>query len=265
MSVITREDKHKNIIEFRPLDKRYRYKVNGETKRGVTTLISARFGKAPLMLWAKKLPLTALEWQLESEGKSKDYIYNFIDSLKKKISELEIKDATTGTLMHSYCEDYINGKKVVPPTTEPLMTMFGKFTKWWDSKGYKVLATEQTCYSKELDVCGTFDAVVEDKKGKTILLDFKTSKAFYPDQPIQIATYKKLIEDSSNLKIDSYGIIKIPKDPTEEISLRMYEPKPIYLKGFKACKFLDTFERDFLKRNNEYNKLKKGKKNVSTK
>ena len=72
MSVITREDKHKNIIEFRPLDKRYRYKVNGETKRGVTTLISARFGKAPLMLWAKKLPLTALEWQLESEGKSKD-------------------------------------------------------------------------------------------------------------------------------------------------------------------------------------------------
>ena len=34
MSVITREDKHKNVIEFRPLDKRYRYKVNGETKRG---------------------------------------------------------------------------------------------------------------------------------------------------------------------------------------------------------------------------------------
>jgi len=108
-------------------------------------------------------------------------------------------------------------------------------------------------------VCGTFDVIVEDKNGKTLLLDFKTSKAFYPDQPIQIATYKKLIEDSSNLKIDSYGIIKIPKDPTEEISLRMYEPKPSYLKGFKACKFLDTFERDFLKRNNEYNKLKKRK------
>jgi len=138
MSVITREDKHKNVIEFRPLDKRYRYKVNGEVKRGVTTLIGARFGKAPLMLWAKKLPLTALEWQLESEGKSKDYIYNFIDSLKKKIAELEIKDATTGTLMHSYCEDYVNEKKVVPPTTEPLMTMFAKFTNWWDSKGYKV-------------------------------------------------------------------------------------------------------------------------------
>jgi len=166
-------------------------------------------------------------------------------------------------LMHSYCEDYINGKKVVPPTTEPLITMFGKFTKWWDNKGYKVLATEQTCYSKDLDVCGTFDVIVQDKKGKNILLDFKTSKDFYPDQPIQIATYKKLIEDSTNLKIDGYGIIKIPKDPTQEVSLRMYEPKSIYLKGFKACKFLDTFERDFLKRNKEYNKLKKGNKHVS--
>ena len=263
MTVIKREDVNNNVIEFRPNDNRYRYKVNGETKRGVTTLISARFGKAPLMLWAKKLPLTALEWQLESEGKSKDYIYNFIDNLKKKISELEIKDATTGTLMHSYCEDYINGKKVVPPTTEPLITMFNKFTKWWDNRGYTVLATEQTCYSEELDVCGTFDAVVKDKNGKTILLDFKTSKDFYPDQPIQIATYKKLIEDSTNLKIDSYGIIKIPKDPLQEVSLRMYQPKPTYLKGFKACKFLDTFERDFLQRNKEYNKLKKGKKNVS--
>ena len=265
MSVITREDKHKNIIEFRPLDKRYRYKVNGEVKRGVTTLISARFGKAPLMLWAKKLPLTALEWQLESEGKSKDYIYNFIDSLKKKIAELEIKDATTGTLMHSYCEDYINGKKVVPPTTEPLMTMFGKFTKWWDSKGYKVLATEQTCYSKELDVCGTFDAVVEDKKGKTILLDFKTSKAFYPDQPIQIATYKKLIEDSTNLKIDYLYIVKIPKDTKEDIQMRLFEIKPRYLKAFKVCKFLNELELDFAKRQREYNKLKKEKKNVSKK
>jgi len=262
MSVIKSEDKNKNLIEFRPYDKRYRYKVNGETKRGVTTLISARFGKNGLMGWAKKLPITALEWQLESEGKSKDYIFNFVSNLQKKVAELEIKDANTGTLMHSYCEDYINGKKVVPPTTEPLITMFGKFTKWWDSKGYKVLATEQTCYSQDLDVCGTFDVIVKDKKGKTILLDFKTSKAFYPDQPIQIATYKKLIEDSTNLKIDSYGIVNIPKEPLQEISLRMYEPKPSYLRGFKACKFLDTFERDFLKRDKEYNKQKKGKKNV---
>ena len=265
MTVIKREDINNNIIEFRPNDNRYRYKVNGETKRGVTTLISARFGKGALINWAKDLPIKALKWQLTDDGKSKDYIFNFINNLKIKVSELEIKDANTGTLMHSYCEDYINGKKVVPPTTEPLITMFNKFTKWWDTKDYKVLATEQTCYSKDLDVCGTFDAVVKDKKGKIILLDFKTSKDFYPDQPIQIATYKKLIEDSTNLKIDSYGIIKIPKDPLQEVSLRMYEPKPVYLKGFKACKFLDTFERDFLKRSREYNKLKKGKKNATKK
>ena len=62
--------------------------------------------------------------------------------------------------------------------------MFNKFTKWWDTKGYKVLATEQTCYSKDLDVCGTLDIIAEDKK-KIILLDFKTSKDFLKhDTPI---------------------------------------------------------------------------------
>ena len=254
MSVITREDKNNNIIEFSPLDKRYRYKVNGETKRGVTTLIGARFGKAPLMNWAKDLPIRALQWQLENEGKSKDYIFNFIDSLKKKVDELEIKDATTGTLMHSYCEDYINGKKVVPPTTEPLITMYGKFTKWWDSKDYKVLATEQTCYSKDLDVCGTFDVVVKNKKGKVLLLDFKTSKDFYPDMPIQIHTYKKLVEDSTDLKVEFLAVINIPKEPVKDVEMRIFQIKPKYLKCFKACKYLNSLEEDFKQRNLEYNK-----------
>jgi len=260
---IKRQDKNNNLIIFRPNDKRYRYEVNGETKKGVTTLISARFGKDGLIGWAKKLPIEAIIWKLTDAGKSKDYIQSYVDDIKKKLAELEIKDATTGTLMHSYCEDYINGKKVVPPTTEPLISMYGKFTEWWDRQQLKVLATEQTCYSEELDVCGTFDAVVQNKKGKTILLDFKTSKKFYPDQPIQIATYKKLIEDSTNLKIDSYGIVKIPKEKFEGISFRLYEPKSIYLKGFKACKFLAKYEQDFLNREKEHNKLKKGKKNAN--
>ena len=265
MTIVKREDKNKNIIEFRPYDKKYRYIVNGEVKKGVTTLIGARFGKNGLIGWAKKLPLTALEYQLTEDGKSKDFIQSFVDRLKKKVEELSIKDATTGTLMHSYCEDYINKKKIVAPTTEPLITMYKKFTKWWDSKNYKVLATEQTCYSKDLDVCGTFDVIVKDKKDKVILLDFKTSKAFYPDQPIQIATYKKLIEDSNNIKIDCYGIINIPKESIKEVSLVMYDPKPRYLKAFKVCKFLDSYEQDFLKRQRQYNKITKGKKYVSKK
>jgi len=50
---IKSQDKHNNTIIFRPDSKTYRYEVNGDTKRGVTTLISARFGKNGLIGWAK--------------------------------------------------------------------------------------------------------------------------------------------------------------------------------------------------------------------
>lgn len=264
--IIKTEDKHKNQIEFRPDDKKYRYKVNGEVKKGVTTLINQRFGKNGLIYWAKNLPIEALEWQLKEENKPIDAIESFISSLKDKVKKLETEASTIGTLMHSICEDYIMSKKVVEPASEPLKTMYKKFTKWWDKKGFKVVATETTCYSKELDVCGTFDAIVTHKKykDKYILLDFKTSKDFYVDQPIQIATYKKLIEDSTNLKISYLGIVNIPKDPKKEISIRMFEMKPRYLKAFKCCKYLDSVEFDFNKRDLEYKKQmrKKESKNV---
>ena len=262
--VIKNQDKHKNIIEFRPDDKKYRYIVNGEVKKGVTGLIGQRFGKAGLIYWAKNLPLDAIRWQLKDENKPIDFIESFISQLKDKITKLETEAATIGTLMHTLAEDYITGKKVITPESEPLKTMFNKFKQWWDKKGFKVIATETTCYSKELDVCGTFDAIVKHNKykNKNILLDFKTSKDFYVDQPIQISTYKKLIEDSTNLKIDYLGIINIPKDPKKDISLRMFEMKPRYLKAFKVCQFLDELEADFKKRDLEYKKqLRKKEKN----
>ena len=49
-----------------------------------------------------------------------------------------------------YAEDYINGKEVITPNSEPLKTMFEKFKKFWDSKKIKVVETEKTYYSKEL-------------------------------------------------------------------------------------------------------------------
>ena len=39
--------------------------------------------------------------------------------------------------MHSLAEDYILGKEVINPNSEPLKTMFEKFKKFWDSKKSK--------------------------------------------------------------------------------------------------------------------------------
>jgi len=262
MPTIKTKDVKGNQIEFNPENRRYRYKVNGEVKKGVTTLIGSRFAKNAIKGWAKKLPIRALEWQLKDDGWAYDKISNFIEKLSDKVNKLETQDATTGTLMHKLAEDYITKKKVVPPETEPLKTMFNKFIKWWNSKSFEVIATEQTCYSEELDVCGTFDAIIKEKKGngKLSLIDFKTSKDFYIDQPIQLSTYKKLIEDSTKFKINHLLVINIPKEKVKDIEMRMFELKPRYLKAFKACKYLQSLEDVYNKDKIQYEK-RKGKFN----
>ena len=256
---IKRQDKNGNHIVFRPFEKQYRYEVNGEPKKGVTTTISGRFGANGLIRWAKKLPLDALTWQLKDDGQPIDYNTNFVEKIEDKVRKLENENSTIGTMMHTLCNQYINNKKPAYPNTEPLKSMFSKFTKWWDKKEYKVLASEQTCYSVDLDCCGTFDVIIKNKKGKIILLDFKTNKDIYSNVPVQIAAYKKLIEDSNNIKIDMYGVVHIPKDK-RAITLDIYTDKPSYLKAFKACQFLDRYDQSFLKRKRELTK-KKGKKN----
>ena len=251
--IIKSKDKHGNEIDFSPNSRSARYKVNGEIKQGVTTIIGERFGKKPLMWWSKENVFLAIERYLKYQKKPVDEIQQFLDDIKYRVKTLEEDARNIGTNTHSLCEDYILGKEVITPTTEPLKTMFQKFKKFWDSKKIKVVETEKTYYSKELDVCGTLDCLVK-YKGKIGILDFKTSKDFYIDMPIQIHTYRKLVEDSTNLKVEFLAVINIPKEPVKKVEMRIFDIKPKYLKGFKACKYLLSLEKDFNKRKEEYNK-----------
>ena len=190
---------------------------------------------------------------MKHEKQPVDEIQKIVDALRYRVKTIKEEAMHIGTNMHTLAEDYIPGKEVIAPNSEPLKTMFAKFKKFWDSKKMKVIATETTYYSIELDVCGTLDCLVK-YKGKVGILDFKTSKDFYPDMPIQIHTYKKLVEDSSNLKVEFLAVINIPKEPVKDVEMRIFQMKPKYLKGFKACKYLNNLEEDFKQRNLQYNK-----------
>ena len=251
--IIKSKDKHGNQIEFNPKARGARYTVNGLKKKGVTTIIGERFGKGALMWWAENCVFEALQQLMKHEKKPVDEIQKIVDALRYRVKTIKEEAMHIGTNMHTLAEDYITGKEVIAPNSEPLKTMFAKFKKFWDSKKMKVVATETTYYSKELDVCGTLDCLVK-YKGKVGILDFKTSKDFYPDMPIQIHTYKKLVEDSSNLKVEFLAVINIPKEPVKDVEMRIFQMKPKYLKGFKACKYLNNLEEDFKQRKLQYNK-----------
>ena len=251
--IIKSKDKHGNIIEFNPKARGARYTVNGLKKKGVTTIIGERFGKGALMWWAENCVFEALYQKLKHDKKAVDEVQQFVDDLKYRVKGIKENASNIGTNMHSLCEDYITGKNPVEPTTAPLKTMFDKFKKFWKKRNFEIVETEKTYYSDELDVCGTLDVLVK-RKGKVGILDFKTSKDFYPDMPVQIHTYKKLVEDSTKHKIEFLAVINIPKEPVKDVSIRFFDIKPRYLKAFKACKYLNSLEEDFKQRNLEYNK-----------
>ena len=253
MTTTETKTKDGQTILFNPKARGSRYTVDGVKKKGVTTIIGERFGKSALMWWAENCVYEALQQLQKYNKKPIDETQKLLDELKYRVKQIKEDAMHIGTNMHSLAEDYINGKEVITPNSEPLKTMFNKFKKFWDSKKIKVIGTEKTFYSKEIDCCGTLDALVK-YKGKIGILDFKTSKDFYPDMPIQIHTYRKLVEDSTNLKIEFLAVINIPKEPVKDVEMRIFQIKPKYLKGFKACKYLSSLEEDFKQRNLEYNK-----------
>ncbi|GAI11293.1 unnamed protein product [marine sediment metagenome] len=62
--------------------------------------------------------------------------------------------------------------------------------------------TEKYKYAGTADFIGYVD-------GKLMLLDWKTSKAIYPDMWLQLAAYVVAFENLTNEKIDSCGILQI--------------------------------------------------------
>jgi len=217
-------------------------------------LIGGDDGEAPTELKLYKNEEN-VDISIQEDKKPIDEIEAYISKLKIKVAELSIKDANIGTMMHTLCEDYILGKNPVAPTSEPLKTMFPKFTEWWDNMNIEVIETEKTYYSQELDTCGTVDLICK-MNGKLGLIDFKTSKSIdYSNYPVQISAYRKMIMDSTDYKIEFLGLINIPKDKGLPINFRKIKVKNDYLKAFKLCKQLLEFENDYAKQLSDWKKL----------
>ena len=79
---------------------------------------------------------------------------------------------------------------------------------------FEIIWTEKHFCSEKYLYGGTPDLLVK-KDGKYILVDFKTSKAIYPDYLIQGSAYAQLIKENQNIEIEKFIICRFPKDNTE--------------------------------------------------
>ena len=173
-----------------------RYKTkDGIIVPGVTTILSI-LAKPALIYWS---------WNLGMQGI--DY---------RKVSD---KAKDIGTLAHYLIECDIKGIK--PDTSEYSSVVIDKaenaYLAWLEWK--KELGEIEIVASEEQLVCdrfgGTLDWVIK-KADDYILVDFKTSKAFYFEMAIQISAYKYLWNWAHpDKKIKFEFLLRIGKEDAE--------------------------------------------------
>lgn len=147
-----------------------------------------------LMLWA---------YGLGKEGKD----------LEKTRGDL----ADAGSLCHAMASADITGRpapKVDLPeeVAKKAADSFGAYLDWKRSTRLELRASEVAMVSEEHRYGGCLDAIAVFG-GAAGLLDFKSSKALYPDQIVQLAAYWKLWEENNpDLPLSHWHVLRWAPD-----------------------------------------------------
>jgi hypothetical protein len=203
-------------LKFSEGNHRYTVSTDGgkvwDIKKGVTTILGATLNKPALMLWPLNEAMKSLgarmvctdqekqiwEWTLDN-----DIVVNTIKiqaaaTAHRKRSD---KGKDVGHLAHSLVEDYLNAQLNSTSAGNTLtddkqaLAAFRAFKGWFEATQPKVLGVEQIVFSRENDVAGTFDCLLEID-GKVVLGDLKTTNAsrdapqgVYPEMFLQLGAY----------------------------------------------------------------------------
>jgi len=252
-------NKLNNNILFDNKAKGFRYKVDGVGKKSVTTIIGNHQNKNGLLYWKRKMVLDGLKDVLLKKNEPIDKINTLIKEVVNRTEEMESYARDVGTNLHEWIDLYLKGKNPSLPEEKTLKRMVDMFKAWWEEEKFEVVVSELPLYSPKYDLAGCTDVIVTKKewKGKNALLDWKSSKDFYVDQAIQVETYKRFIEETTDFKIHYLGIVNIPKDPNKQVSMMKLKMEDVYFKGFKASRFLENLESKFNKKVSKWKKENK--------
>lgn len=179
-----------------------RYKVNGESKKGVTTILGDTLAKKGLMTWSMDVALRYLKEKLPVVTE---------DDLKDAAQEhINLRDAggSSGTAAHEMVEDFLMNREVTPSDDEGANKAYHAFVKWHKEVEPKILGVENVIYSESLDYAGTYDFLIEID-GKVYLGDLKTTnpsrdapKGIYPENFFQLGAYALAYEEQRQVEFD---------------------------------------------------------------
>ena len=118
--------------------------------------------------------------------------------------------ATRGKLVHSLFE-VLKAGNPIPDTIPTRYRGYAEGLKsWWDTVKPDVLSIEKEVYSKKYGYAGSCDLICRIN-GIVYLVDLKTSKAVYPEYPLQVEAYKQALKEMG-VEIEKTAILLVKDD-----------------------------------------------------
>lgn len=230
---------YKGSIELVFEEARHRFTVGGKPVISVTNATGIIDKSRPLIYWAVGLTKDFLMQNLKNliDDKKGDKIVALIEESIQQHRIKKERAADIGTQVHDWAEQFIKAKtkKDQPklPDDPQVYNGVSAFLRWVDEREITFVSSEKQIYSKKYNYAGIMDAeAIID--GKLCVVDFKTSKAIYPEHFIQTCGYLIASEEESKKKYDKAIIIRFGKE-TGEFEVQEILDIEKYKKGFFAC------------------------------
>lgn len=205
-------------LDFNKKTHKYIITDGGKTFQvpSVTTVLKV-LDKPALVQWAANSAIEYLREhinpgygydKIELEGIYQEARFNF-----RKISK---KATDVGTLAHEWVENFLKSGKALPkPANEQAYNCCQAAANWLMLNDVSPIEVETKIYSRKYKYAGTFDLGLAQVKGELSIVDWKSSKAVYPEYRLQLAAYAQAYEEESGKKIHNRYIIRLGKDDGE--------------------------------------------------
>lgn len=205
---------YNNKYEIEFVNSNHSYKVNGETKEGVTTSMGKILAKPGLALWPMNTALQFIFNNHYSYSRDGFTLQDLLQDASEEHKKIAKSGAYTGSRVHELAEMLL-GKQLVniqlfeesPEISQAITAL----QKWIDEVNPMTIELENIVYSKKLDYIGTFDSILEID-GKTYLCDLKTTKAskeapkgVYAENFVQLGAYAYAYNEQRDYELKHGG------------------------------------------------------------
>lgn len=213
MTEIIKMKLHNDTIEIDFLPNSHTYKMNWEKLPSVSYIVGVIDKSQILKMRVAKV--------------TREYLLNLCEN-KIFIWPTEVLNACNeylqvqkwaldiGTQVHDWVENYTLGNILPFPENENVKNGILAFLKWKDENHVEFLEVEKVVYHKTYKYVGKLDAVAK-VNWKIYILDYKTSKAFYPlEMSLQVKAYEMAYKSEKNdVHIDWGMILRFDKETGE--------------------------------------------------